>query len=531
MTPISRKMQKLPVNGNKTPIKSRQSFAPDENKKRDVRMVRDSNYKKSCIDNVYKFLSENNFEGNLSQKVLQNPSNKDFQMIFKFIFSFIDDYEYTNKFEEDVINILKILKYPYSSEITKSQLTAITPHIWPIVLSMLSWMIDLMLNIENQFSNLSSENSIDTFFNEFVSNAYLNYLQGNEDDEALEEEFETKVQALYSDLFKDVDNRKAILLKLEDEISSLRSKLEGMENLDEKKNDLLEDLNSLISSQKQLENKKSKYLNIIKKTQEDIELVEKEVNLLKDQQNEIKEKIELQKINPEDVKIMNKEKVELYKELEKITPEKEKFMVKNKELEKKLSEVYEEVERLNFDFNNLRPDVNIKMSRNDDKKFFNKDLEEIRRKLENEHNTYIQRLEELKISKDTIINIKEEKETNLKDLEGKVEYSQGKLLTTGEIYLKKKKNTEDEQKKNKNQMEGLERELLQLNLESNSSLIQSEQGLHKAKIGLDLIRNKCKQEKDVIKNLIYNFQNNMESYKLTMKRLNDKLQSMKNQQE
>ena len=124
-------------------------------------------------------------------------------------------------------------------------------------------MIDLMLNIENQFSNLSSENSIDTFFNEFVSNAYLNYLQGNEDDEALEEEFETKVQALYSDLFKDVDNRKAILLKLEDEISSLRSKLEGMENLDEKKNDLLEDLNSLISSQKQLENKKSKYLNII----------------------------------------------------------------------------------------------------------------------------------------------------------------------------------------------------------------------------------------------------------------------------
>ncbi|WUR04106.1 putative kinetochore protein NDC80 [Vairimorpha necatrix] len=531
MTPISRKMQKLPLNGNKTPLQSRPSFAPEEKIRRDVRMLRDPNYKKTCSENVYKFLSENNFEGNLSQKTLQNPSNKDFQLIFKFIFSFIDDYEYTNKFEDDVINILKIIKYPYASEITRSQLTAITPHMWPIVLSMLSWLIDIMLNLENFKDLNSSENNIETFFNEFVSNGYLNYLQGNDDDQNLEEDFENNVQVLYSDLFKKIDLKKDELKKLEKEILELKSGFGDIENLEQKKNDLLEDLNSLISSQKQLENKKSKYSNIIKKTLEEIEIIENELKDLRNQHEEIKNKIEVQKLNPEDVKIMNKEKVELYEELEKITPEKEKLMINNKNLEKNLSEVIDEIEKLMFDFNNLREDLNFKFLKNFDKKFFNRDFDETRRTLENEHNKAIQRNEELKINKDTILNTKEEKEIILKDIETKIEYNQNKLISTGEIYLKKKKISEDEQKKNKNQMEGLERELLQLNLESNSSLIQSEQGLHKNKISLDIINNKCKQEKEAIKNLIFNFQNNMMNYKVSLKRINEKLQNLKNQQE
>lgn len=523
-------MQKLPLSGSRTPCQPRQSFAIDENKKRDVRMVRDANFRKSCSDNVYKFLSENNFEGSLSQKMLQNPSNKDFQMIFRFIFSFIDDYEYTNKFEDDVINILKIMKYPYASEITRSQLTAITPHIWPIVLSMLSWMVDLMLSLENQINNFSQESSLDSLFNEFVSNAYINYLQGNEDDENLEEEFETKVQNLYKNVFKNIDNKKEELNKLEGEISDLKLGFGNIENLEQKKNDLLEDLNSFFSSQKQLENKKIKYSSVIKKTIEEIEILEGEVDELRKQHEEIKNIIDQQKVNPEDVKTMNKEKVKLYKELEKITPEKEKLMIENKELEKTFSEVIEEIERLMFDFNSLREDLNFKFTKNFDKKFFNRDIDETRRYLENEHNKAIQRLEELKINKDTILNIKEEKELMLKDIESKIEYNQSKLLSTGEVYLKKKKTSEEEQKKNKCQMEGLERELLQLNLESNSALIQSEQSLHKAKISLDIISNKCKQEKDAIKNLVFSFQNNMTNYKLSLKRINEKLQNLKNQQ-
>ncbi|KAK6090621.1 hypothetical protein P3W45_000344 [Vairimorpha bombi] len=532
MTPISRKMQKLPSSTSKAAPNPRHSLAPEETKRRDIRMVRDPGYKKACSDNIYKFLSENNFDGNLSQKVLQNPSNKDFQMIFKFIFSFIDDYEYSSRFEDDVINIIKMLKYPYSCEINRSQLTAITPHIWPILLSMLSWIIDLMLNLENQNEMSTSEMNMDTFFCEFVSSGYIKYLQGDEDDNKLEEDFENKAQSLYSDMFKEIDERKGYLSKLDEEISEIKAGFNGLDDLEQKKNDLVEDLNSLISSQKQLENKKIKYANNIKKTLEEIEVIENEVNLYREQQEELQSKIDKQKLNPADVKIMNKEKVDLYKELEKITPEKERFMVKNKDLEKKLSEVIEETEKLIYDLNNIRGDISIKILKDqNDKKVFNKDLEEVRRILESEHNQKIQHLEELKINRDTILNIKEEKEAILKDIENRIEDNQNKLLSTGEIYLKKKKASEEEQKKNKYQMDGLERELLQLNLESNSSLINSEQGLHKAKINLDMITNKCKHEKELIKNLVYNFQSNMENYKASMKRINDKLQNLRNSKE
>lgn len=80
-------------------------------------------------------------------------------------------------------------------------------------------------------------------------------------------------------------------------------------------------------------------------------------------------------------------------------------------------------------------------------------------------------------------------------------------------------------------MEKLERELLQLTLESNSSFIQSEQALQKAQITYDMITNKCKQEKEAIKNLVFKFYNNMENFKNGMQRINDKLMSLRNYKE
>lgn len=528
MTPISRKMQKIPVSNSKNTSNPRHSIATDYSSKRDIRMCREANYKKQCADNVYKFLSENNFEGGLSQKLLQNPSNKDFINMFKFIFSFIDDYEYSNKFEEDVVNILKILKYPYSSEINKSQLTAITPHIWPILLSMLSWLIDLMLNVENQNEESIIDQNVESLFYDFVSNGYSKYLQGEDDDDALENEFESKVQELYSELFKEIDNKKTILKDLESEIENIKSGFSGLEVLEQKKTDLLDDLNSLISSQKQLENKKIKYYNNIKKITEEISNIENEVNDLKNIKEDLLNKIDAQKINPKDVKIMNKEKVDLYKELEKITPVKEKFMINNKEMEKKLSEYLEEIERLIFDFNNISDEkINIEK----DQLIFNRELDEVKEILDTDYNEKIEKLEKLKTLQSATLESKEEKENILKEIEYKIEFNQNKLLSTGEIYLKKKTSSEEEQKKNNNQMEKLERELLQLTLESNSSFIQSEQALQKAQITYDMITNKCKQEKEAIKNLVFKFYNNMENFKNGMQRINDKLMSLRNYKE
>lgn len=529
MTPISRKAQKLPSSVRKNTNNPRMSIAPEESKRRDIRMVRDKNYKQSCIENVCKFLSENNFDANVSQKSLQNPSNRDFQNIFKFIFSFIDDFDYSNRFEEDVIGILKILKYPYSSELTKSQLTAITPHIWPIVLSMLSWMVDLLLKCSESVEEKEEADTIESHFFQFVCEGYTQFMNGNEDDDKLEGDFERKVEQLYSHMFTRIDEKRQYLTELDNEISNVKKSIGGLSDLEMKRNEMLDKLNSLISSEKQLENKKIKYLAATKKIKEEICLYEKEVDDLRQQQKVLNGKIDKQTIHPEDVKIMNKEKVDLYRELEKITPEKEKIMLENRDLEKAFSDIVDDLLKYVHEYNLLRNHPALEINKETSLDIsFSSDLQELKKIIEEEYFSKKQEKENCRVLKETAQNDLEERKSIHREFENKVDLCNKKLITTGELYLNKKKVSEDAQRRSKNEMEELICELRTLDLESNSSLNQSEQFLQKAKIRLDAQKNKIEREKDEINKMVYNFYNSFQSYRNRFSKMNEELKNFIN---
>ncbi|EOB13725.1 kinetochore protein NDC80, partial [Nosema bombycis CQ1] len=301
---------------------------------------------------------------------------------------------------------------------------------------------------------------------------------------------------------------KKILSELDNEINNIKINLNGITDLENKRNDILDKLNSLIASEKQLENKKTKYLTTIKKINEEIITFENEADLLRNEQNRLKDKISLQNLNPEDVKVMNKEKVDLYKELEKITPEKEKVMIKNRELEKTYSEILENLLKLVHDYNSLRPHYPVEISKESALEIaFIPEFNDLKKSTEEEFFNKKQKEENCKILKETAENDLEEQKNIHKEFEMKVDLSNKKLITTGELYLNKKKMSEDAQRKSKNEMEELISELRTLELESNSSLNQSEQLLQKTKIQFDALKNKIEREKDEISKMIDNFYN------------------------
>lgn len=79
---------------------------------KDPRNIRDKSYQNSCIRDLIKFLAESGYDKPISQKILTAPSVKDFQHIFKFLYSFIDpDYRFEKKFEDEVPLLLKGLRY------------------------------------------------------------------------------------------------------------------------------------------------------------------------------------------------------------------------------------------------------------------------------------------------------------------------------------------------------------------------------------------------------------------------------------
>lgn len=114
---------------------------------KDPRPIREKPFQLTCIKNLIGFLAKSGYDKPISQKILTAPSTKDFQQIFKFLYSQIDStYEFGKKFEDEVPGLLKGIRYPYANDISKSSLLAVgSIHAWPALLAMLNWIVELIL--------------------------------------------------------------------------------------------------------------------------------------------------------------------------------------------------------------------------------------------------------------------------------------------------------------------------------------------------------------------------------------------------
>jgi len=499
MTPQSRKSIKL----NPTTLRASQfpkmSLAADADDlaQKEARNIRDKAYKAACIENIVKFLTENAYDGPFSTKALSNPSSKDFQNTFKYIYSYIDSTSFL-RFEDDVLSILKLLKYPYSSEITRSQLTAVTPHTWPVVLSMMSWMVDLIRRsdeIEPQTATVEDE------FYGYVCEGYMRFMEG-EEDEALERQFLSRISQLHSKDTEEIENRRKEVELIVDELENLKSKVDDLSKLEAKKKKINDDLNALIVNDKQLEGKKAKYVASIEKIVEEISAIETQIEELMAVKNELVVQINSQTINPQDIREMNVEKVELFKELEKLKPERETLTRALKQVEIQVAEKSDDNERLICEIGAMRNGPTI-----DRENLRYKDIVE----LENELSQRRESIVNYELALSTVEDKQKEKDGCFKDLEEQYSHLNTKLQTIGSIYLEKKEISERTQQKNRNEIDRLENELLKLKLESDSIYLKSEKDYSEAKIKLDVLNSFVSKEREEIIRMLWGFYNNTES--------------------
>lgn len=497
MTPQSRKSIKLNQAALKPTPFPRMTLAIDEIATKESRNTRDKVYKAGCIENVMKFLTENAYEGAFSHKIVGNPSNKEFQSIFKFMYSFIDSTPFL-RFEDDVLSSLKLLKYPYCNEITRSQLTAITPHTWPVILSMMSWLADLIRRsdeIEDQTETVESG------FYEYVCEGYTKFMSG-EEDENLDQEFMKKISMMHSKETIEIEKLQEEVRVMMNELENQKSKFGDLSKLENKKMKINEDLNALIANDKQLELKKAKYISSIEKIVEEISHIESQIDDLIKVKNELIVQINSQTINPQDIKEMNIEKVELFKELERLKPERDALAKSLKLSESRTAEKAYENEKLAAEISSLRNGFNI-----DCKNF--------------DHTLIVALENELVVKNEGMVNYEltlssleekvREKNSQVKDLEEQYAHMNTKLQTIGSIYLEKKEISERSQQKNRNEVDRLENELLKLKLESDSIYLKSEKDYSEAKIKLDIQNSFISKEHEEIARMVWEFYNGADS--------------------
>ncbi|KAM0675685.1 hypothetical protein GVAV_001053 [Gurleya vavrai] len=202
---------------------------------------------------------------------------------------------------------------------------------------------------------------------------------------------------------------------------------------------------------------------------------------------------------------MNKEKVEMYNELEKMRPLKEKLISDISTAEKKINRKIEEIEKLLFDLQSVRRDnktVKIIGKNNEfvlEDSFYGRKVEILISKVNEE----IVELENERINLNTKIM---EQKTNLMELNDQNKHLDDRLLNIGKLYLEKKEIGAIEKRKNFDELNKIEGELMKLNLETNHALLLSEQRLEQANIKKDRLLANIKREKEETNNYLFNLE-------------------------
>lgn len=115
---------------------------------KDPRPIRDKAAQNKWRSEIFNWLQESGFQGNLSKQTLMSPTAKDFRAMFEHLVALLDP-TYTfgdkgKKFEDEFILALKALHYPYVDAINKSWLAApASMHSWHTLTAMLSWITNL----------------------------------------------------------------------------------------------------------------------------------------------------------------------------------------------------------------------------------------------------------------------------------------------------------------------------------------------------------------------------------------------------
>ncbi|KAI4292629.1 kinetochore protein NDC80 [Pancytospora philotis] len=497
ITPQPRKSIKVQPSAVKPAAFPRMSIAPIDAKP--ARNVRDKAYKQACAETVASFLAQNNYDAAVTTKTLANPSNKEFQSIFKFIYSFIDPTPFA-KFEDDVMGILKILKYPYSSEVTRSQLSTVTPHAWPVLLSMMSWLVEL---VNRSYRGDELAMTLETEFYEFVCEGYARFMEGNEDDADIEEAFVARMTGLHAKENDEIENLRQEVRTMEDEYENIKSKFTDLARLAAKKKKANEDLNALIAHERQLDGKKGKYIAAIEKIVEEITLIDADVEDLIRVKNELEEQISHQKINSEDIKGMNVEKVGLLKELERLKPDREALMRTLKNLECSILEKLDENENVFIEINNMLKTLPVSGALSETKTLDASILSA----LESELSARRESLVNYELNQAALEERVSEKCAAHADLESVYSSTTAKLQTIGAIYVEKKEISDQSITTNRSEMDRLDNDLLKLKLENDSAFLKSERDHSEAKIKLDLLVSGVSRDREEIAKAVWDLAN------------------------
>lgn len=110
----------------------------------DDRPLRDRGFQSMMLKSVNSFLRDQGKD--MALRGVTQPSVQEFRDIFFFIYNVVfedDRQSLGGKVDEEVTELLRVVRYPWIDALSKLSFSVIIPHVWPQLLGVLHWMVQV----------------------------------------------------------------------------------------------------------------------------------------------------------------------------------------------------------------------------------------------------------------------------------------------------------------------------------------------------------------------------------------------------
>jgi len=323
---------------------------------------------------LLEFLTERNFEMEmkhpLTHKTMTSPIQKDFNLVFQFLYHCIDPaYRFQKTIDAEVPPLLKQMRYPFEKNISKSQLAAVGGNNWHTFLGLLHWMMQLAKMMEQYSIGMYDDACAEAGFDvaadritfQFLSDAYRTWLSVEDEDDDEDEAqrliqphidaMAAKFQHANEHNLEQVKLLEAENKALQDQIDELAKSAPRLAKLDEQIKVLEEDRGKFEAYNNSMDAKVEKYEHRTRVLDEEIARVEQELAEAEEERKALQEMVDQQGITVQDIDRMNTERRRLQSGVEAtaIRLEEVRLTVRGKESEagQKLEELEDVVSKYN----------------------------------------------------------------------------------------------------------------------------------------------------------------------------------------
>lgn len=294
--------------------------------------IQDKHWINESIEKIVSYVVERNYSHDISLRMMQQPSFRDFINVTQFLSYQLDpNLDISTKPEEDIAMLLQELKYPY--KINKSTIKGVlTPMAWPPILASVRWLVELLNYAEiasskiakvasaSQSSSASSLSANERFFFDYVSRAYISFLTyGEGHTQQTEADLQQQFVATNQQILTEIHLLSSQIEELKLDNERLTEKRSALPELKKKKIKLQTEMEQQQRAVTEWELAAEKAAAFLQKLQQKIEIRTKYLEGAEAELQDVQKALEAQPLSPEKVEELRKDIRDVERKLETAT--------------------------------------------------------------------------------------------------------------------------------------------------------------------------------------------------------------------